>query len=43
MPIPDIFLLFCAVVSGTAEVTNGNEACLFSENQSTCIPVGTKH
>ena len=31
------------VVNGTAEVTNGNEVRLFSENQSTYIPVGTKH
>lgn len=31
------------VVSGTAEVTNGDAVRLFSENQSTYIPVGTKH
>ncbi len=31
------------VVSGTAEVTNGDEVRLFSENQSTYIPLGTKH
>jgi len=31
------------VVSGTAEVTNGDAVHLFSENQSTYIPVGTKH
>lgn len=31
------------VVSGTAEVTNGDVVRLFSENQSTYIPVGTKH
>lgn len=31
------------VVSGTAEVTNGDTVSLFSENQSTYIPVGTKH
>lgn len=31
------------VVSGTAEVTNGDETALFSENQSTYIPVGAKH
>lgn len=31
------------VVNGTAEVTNGEEVRLFSENQSTYIPVGTKH
>lgn len=31
------------VVSGTAEVTNGNEARLYTENQSTYIPVGTRH
>ena len=31
------------VVSGTAEVTKGNEAFLVSENQSTYIPLGVKH
>lgn len=31
------------VVSGTAEVTNGNEIRLYTENQSTYIPVGTRH
>lgn len=31
------------VVSGTAEVTNGNETRLYTENQSTYIPVGTRH
>ncbi|OXS29338.1 MAG: mannose-1-phosphate guanylyltransferase/mannose-6-phosphate isomerase [Desulfovibrio sp. MES5] len=31
------------VVSGTAEVTNGDETRLYSENQSTYIPVGTRH
>ena len=31
------------VVSGTAEVTNGDVVRLFTENQSTYIPVGTKH
>jgi len=31
------------VVSGTAEVTNGDAVRLFTENQSTYIPVGTKH
>lgn len=31
------------VVSGTAEVTNGDETRLFTENQSTYIPVGTRH
>lgn len=31
------------VVSGTAEVTNGEETSLFTENQSTYIPVGTRH
>ena len=31
------------VVSGTAEVTNGDEIELFTENQSTYIPVGTTH
>lgn len=31
------------VVSGTAEVTNGDEVELLTENQSTYIPVGTTH
>lgn len=31
------------VVSGTAEVTNGEETNLFTENQSTYIPIGKKH
>lgn len=31
------------VVSGTAEVTNGNETRLYTENQSTYIPVGARH
>ena len=31
------------VVSGTAEVTNGNEVMLLSENQSTYIPLGQVH
>jgi mannose-1-phosphate guanylyltransferase len=31
------------VVSGTAEVTKGNEVFLLSENESTYIPLGTKH
>ncbi len=31
------------VVSGTAEVTVGEETFLLSENQSTYIPIGTKH
>ncbi len=31
------------VVSGTAEVTNGDVVSLFTENQSTYIPVGTRH
>ncbi|WP_300554970.1 cupin domain-containing protein, partial [Desulfovibrio sp.] len=31
------------VVSGTAEVTNGDLVKLFTENQSTYIPVGTIH
>ena len=31
------------VVSGTAEITNGEETCLYTENQSTYIPLGTKH
>lgn len=31
------------VVSGTAEVTNGEETRLFTENQSTYIPIGTRH
>ena len=31
------------VVSGTAEVTNGDLVKLFTENQSTYIPVGTMH
>ena len=31
------------VVSGTAEVTNGDVVRLFTENQSTYIPVGTMH
>ena len=31
------------VVSGTARVTNGDDVILLSENQSTYIPLGTKH
>ena len=31
------------VVSGTAEVTNGDVTQLYTENQSTYIPVGTRH
>lgn len=31
------------VVSGTAEVTNGEQIKIFTENQSTYIPVGTQH
>lgn len=31
------------VVSGTARVTRGDEVFLLSENQSTYIPLGTKH
>lgn len=31
------------VVSGTAEITNGEEVHLYTENQSTYIPVGAKH
>ena len=31
------------VVSGTAEVTNGDQVTLLSENQSTYIPLGQKH
>lgn len=31
------------VVSGTAQVTRGEETYLVSENQSTFIPLGTKH
>ncbi|KAF7598823.1 MAG: mannose-1-phosphate guanylyltransferase/mannose-6-phosphate isomerase [Candidatus Dactylopiibacterium carminicum] len=31
------------VVSGTAEVTNGEQVLLLSENQSTYIPLGTVH
>ncbi|WP_417515995.1 mannose-1-phosphate guanylyltransferase/mannose-6-phosphate isomerase [Minwuia sp.] len=31
------------VVSGTAEVTNGENTLLLSENQSTYIPIGTAH
>ena len=31
------------VVSGTAEVTNGNKVLLLSENQSTYIPLGEVH
>lgn len=31
------------VVSGTAEVTNGGEVLMLSENQSTYIPLGTVH
>jgi mannose-1-phosphate guanylyltransferase/mannose-6-phosphate isomerase len=30
-------------VRGTAEVTNGNQVILLSENQSTYIPIGTTH
>ena len=31
------------VVSGTAEVTRDGEKSLFTENQSTYIPVGASH
>ena len=31
------------VVCGTARVTRGEEVLLVSENQSTYIPIGTKH
>lgn len=31
------------VVSGTAEITNGDQVILLSENQSTYIPLGTVH
>jgi mannose-1-phosphate guanylyltransferase len=31
------------VVSGTAEVTNGDKCFLLSENESTYIPVGVAH
>ena len=31
------------VVSGTAEVTNGDEVSLFSEGQGTYIPLGAVH
>jgi mannose-1-phosphate guanylyltransferase/mannose-6-phosphate isomerase len=31
------------VVSGTAKVTRGDEVMLLAENQSTYIPIGTKH
>jgi mannose-1-phosphate guanylyltransferase/mannose-6-phosphate isomerase len=31
------------VVSGTAEVTNGEQVLVLSENQSTYIPIGQKH
>jgi mannose-1-phosphate guanylyltransferase/mannose-6-phosphate isomerase len=31
------------VVSGTAEVTRGDEVFMLSENQSTYIPIGTPH
>ena len=31
------------VVSGTAEVTNGDKVLMLSENQSTYIPLGTTH
>lgn len=31
------------VVNGTAEVTNGTDTRLYTENQSTYIPVGTQH
>ncbi len=31
------------VVSGTAKITRGEETFLLSENESTYIPVGTKH
>jgi mannose-1-phosphate guanylyltransferase/mannose-6-phosphate isomerase len=31
------------VVSGTAEVTNGDQVMLLSENQSTYIPIGQRH
>ena len=31
------------VVRGTAEVTNGDQVMLLTENQSTYIPLGTVH
>jgi mannose-1-phosphate guanylyltransferase / mannose-6-phosphate isomerase len=31
------------VVSGTAEIVNGDNVILLSENESTYIPIGQKH
>jgi mannose-1-phosphate guanylyltransferase / mannose-6-phosphate isomerase len=31
------------VVSGTAEIVNGERTILLSENESTYIPIGQKH
>jgi len=31
------------VVSGTAKVTKGNEDLVLHENESTFIPIGTRH
>jgi mannose-1-phosphate guanylyltransferase/mannose-6-phosphate isomerase len=31
------------VVSGTAEITNGDKVTILSENQSTYIPLGQTH
>ena len=31
------------VVAGTAKVTRGDDVILVSENESTYIPIGTKH
>jgi mannose-1-phosphate guanylyltransferase/mannose-6-phosphate isomerase len=31
------------VVSGTAEITNGDKVIILSENQSTYIPLGQTH
>jgi mannose-6-phosphate isomerase-like protein (cupin superfamily) len=31
------------VVKGTAHITNGDQTIILTENQSTYIPIGTKH
>mgnify|MGYP003352054416 FL=1 len=31
------------VVQGTAEITNGDQVLILTENQSTYIPLGQKH
>lgn len=43
LPLVSEQTLHWIVVSGTAKVTRGEETFLVTENQSTYIPLGTKH